>query len=317
MPYERSPHFNGVRYSVWKAWFEILIRKIRWSVTDRHSPRIAAQHAGRSIDDIMRRWEVAHLEHLSMEFLQGLTVRDLEAIFAQFMRLAVAIFKSSVVWRDDKADRFAENVEHSLNIALALTPEELRSRLKLPAIVETRSLPAVPSPFPKMEWRRAALPAKWLPDQLRILTGLWMFGSAQAVASRGHEEMVTSLLKWQTSWNHTLGSREYLAKLTPKQAGDLDFFVTLALFNAVKVKIVQGGANGGVEGGLNEAHEYLLHFGIGTLLEKLDCPPPLPEYSQAGTSEHVLGSQPRIAQRIARTVYGVDPAEWQRRRFGL
>ncbi|POY72990.1 hypothetical protein BMF94_3976 [Rhodotorula taiwanensis] len=297
---------DGVRLSVWKMWFQILIHKIRWSVTVRHSPRIAEKHPGRPIDDILRIWEESHNNTLSPAFLQTLEPHQLGAIYRQFMSLAVAVFKSSVEWHDEKYLRLSEDVERSLKIT------------ELPEVPETPSPERIPNPFPRFEWRQSSLPAKWFPDLLVTLKTVWTFGSGPAAAKPERQHLTATLLEWRENWNLTLGDRTYLARLTPEQSSALDLFVSLTLFNAVKVKIVEEGAARGVEAGFEKAAQYLVSLKLQDVLKEINCPPPLSDHPQHASSsaEHALGSQPRIARRIARTVYGVDPAEWQRRRFG-
>lgn len=121
---------DGVRLSVWKMWFQILIHKIRWSVTVRHSPRIAETHPCRPIDDTLRNWEEAHLNALSLDFLQTLDPDQLGGIYSQFMLLAVAVFKSSVEWNEGKYVTFSDDVKHSLKITVRAS--ETSKVLRLP-----------------------------------------------------------------------------------------------------------------------------------------------------------------------------------------
>lgn len=129
---------------------------------------------------------------------------------------------------------------------------------KLPEISESPSTDQIPELSLKAEWHRFTLPGNWFPDMLVTLTTVWMFGSGPAAARPKRQHLTDSLLKWRENWNLTLGDRTYLVRLTREQGSALDFFVSLTLFNAVKVKIVEGGAARGVEAGFEKAAQYLV-----------------------------------------------------------
>ncbi|POY72988.1 hypothetical protein BMF94_3974 [Rhodotorula taiwanensis] len=315
--------------SQWQRWYQILLRKIRWMVMVRRSQKFHRDNPLAPLNNVLQSWEGAHRQALSLHFLQSIGADRLSAIFDELMRLTVRVFRRSFAYRLKHQDNLWEVVQVTLSWTLELSPAQLRAKLDLPKLRDDEATPLLPAPnpFPEIVWQDRRPSQLHLSSQLESLSGMWLFGQPAIAQNDKHAELQQRLKAWRNAFQRDLLNRPYLAKLKTNPARELglEYFLSLTLFVAVKRKITVTPSFVVTRLRLpslpeaDPAVHHPLHAFTGPDVEQ-PCPNPDNELTIPTLTRldgHSLGSQARIGRRVARTVYGVDPDEWERARSAL